>query len=143
MNKWLEFMEDTDESLTLEYLTWILLTDAIDRGIECGPGWLPLIAIAYARMAAVDPGLHVAQVKEKNGGLRLYWDPSDLDVSNEVRRDLSTIQNWAESASFHICEDCGDRQTAGLRVRHKWYKTLCDGCAGDGWDRVPDRGEAQ
>ena len=143
MNKWLEYMEDKDESLSLEHLAWILLTEAIDRGIECGPGWYPLIAVAYARMVAIDPGFKVAQVKEKYGGLRFYWDPSDFDVSNEVRHELSAIQDWAEEASLHICENCGDRETATPRVSHEWYATLCDTCAGDGWERVSDVGKAQ
>ena len=58
-----------------------------------------------------------AQAKEKFGGLRFYVDNSDDYVRGAVA--------VAESMSYRICEDCGDK---GHRRAGGWIRTLCDDC---------------
>jgi hypothetical protein len=52
------------------------IPDGWGRWISCGPGWYPILARLDTRLANIDPGYVVHQVKEKFGGLRYYTEPS-------------------------------------------------------------------
>lgn len=52
------------------------IPDGWGRWISCGPGWYPILARLDHRLAVIDPGYVVQQVKEKFGGLRCYTEPS-------------------------------------------------------------------
>lgn len=57
----------------------------------------------------------VAQIKEKFGGLRFYYDGGDATISGMVRM----AESWADTA----CEECG---AIGTRRSGGWIRTLCD-----------------
>jgi hypothetical protein len=57
----------------------------------------------------------VAQIKEKFGGLRFYYDGGDDEVHGMVRM----AEAWADVA----CEECG---AIGKRRDGDWIRTLCD-----------------
>jgi len=67
------------------------------------------------REAEVVPQVVVAQIKEKFGGLRFYYDGGDDYISGLV----TMAESWAGS----ICEDCG---SIGTRREGGWIRTLCD-----------------
>jgi hypothetical protein len=58
-----------------------------------------------------------SQVKEKFGGLRFYISNGDDAVYAMI--------TLAESMSYKICEDCGNR---GMMRKGPWIRTLCDSC---------------
>lgn len=119
-------------------------------GFSCGDGWFDLIdtlcaniqsyvdgkarrrefllknpeqAMREAEILQVDivvpevPHVEAAQVKEKFGGLRFYVDGGDDYIKGLI--------SMAESMSFHICEDCGNK---GSAASGGWIKTLCGSC---------------
>jgi hypothetical protein len=57
----------------------------------------------------------VAQIKEKFGGLRFYYDGGDDTISGMVRM----AEVWADAS----CEECG---APGQRRSGGWVRTLCD-----------------
>jgi hypothetical protein len=57
----------------------------------------------------------VAQIKEKFGGLRFYYDGGDDVINGMVR--------MAEAWAGHTCEECG---APGTSRDGGWIKTLCD-----------------
>lgn len=57
----------------------------------------------------------VAQIKEKFGGLRFYYDGGDEYISGMVR--------MAESWAGNTCEECG---VPGELRMGGWIRTLCD-----------------
>ena len=57
----------------------------------------------------------VAQIKEKFGGLRFYYDGGDEHINGMVRM----AEAWADAS----CEECG---SPGKRRDGGWIKTLCD-----------------
>lgn len=57
------------------------------------------------------------QVKEKFGGLRIYFSGGDDYVRGMV--------SMSESFSYKICEVCGER---GKPNKSGWIHTLCDKC---------------
>lgn len=63
----------------------------------------------------VVPQVVIAQIKEKFGGLRFYYDGGDDYISGLV----SMAESWAGS----ICEECG---SIGTRRDGGWVRTLCD-----------------
>lgn len=107
-------------------------------GFAVGPGWWPIIEAlcgqidAYTKWRnntreallkdnphkhkipnAVNP-VKVAQIKEKFGGLRFYYDGGDDHISGMVR--------MAESWAARSCEECGSPGESGGKG---WIKTLC------------------
>ena len=60
------------------------------------------------------------QVKEKYGGLRLYFSGGDDYVEGLV--------SMAEAMSYNICEVCGNK---GQPNKGGWISTLCESCRVD------------
>ena len=60
------------------------------------------------------------QVKEKYGGLRLYFSGGDEYVEGLV--------SMAEAISYTICEVCGNK---GQPNKGGWISTLCESCRVD------------
>lgn len=82
-----------------------------------GPGWNKLIDPLIAACEA--EGVHIAQIKEKFGGLRFY-------TGAHQSLQLSQMIDEAEKKSFHVCERCGSE--GKLRTNRSWIKTLCEKC---------------
>lgn len=82
---------------------------------------LPWIA-EYFEKNKKDPleSFKFLQLKEKFGGLRIYWECDPFDDRAEIVGAVS----MAESMSYRICEKCGfpgDTKEIG-----NWMKTLCE-----------------
>lgn len=94
-------------------------------GFCCGEGWWPILTNLCANIqhhldwknktAEVVPQVTVAQIKEKFGGLRFYYDGGDEYISGLV--------SMAESWAGNTCETCGK---PGQQRDGGWIKTLCD-----------------
>lgn len=88
-------------------------------GIECGDGWYDLLREACYLIQS-DKQIQFTQVKEKYGGLRLYFlGGGDFEDG---------VVAMAERASYMICERCGSR---GRPNDGGWISTLCDSCRRD------------
>lgn len=100
-------------------------------GFAVGPGWWPILEALcnqiqhhvkwrqeqkekYGRGEGC-PDVVVAQIKEKFGGLRFYYDGGDEKVDGMVR--------MAESWAALTCEECGK---PGVMRSGGWIRTLCD-----------------
>ncbi|MDW5312999.1 hypothetical protein [Rhizobium sp. PL01] len=94
-------------------------------GFECGDGWAEIIHEFFsAAHKALNDGkgtLHVLQVKEKMGALRISFRTAGL--SQEAQRSIDEAYGLAEARSFHVCEQCGRR--GRLCCNGMWYGTLC------------------
>ena len=95
-------------------------------GIDCGPGWYPLIDHLCSLLQwdidhNNEPQVEATQVKEKFGSLRFYTN-SDTD------RQGGAI-SFAEHMSQYICEACGN--PAKTIDDHGWFSTLCEPCRED------------
>ena len=94
-------------------------------GFCCGEGWWPILEkLCYNIQSYIDwknkqsevvPQVTVAQIKEKFGGLRFYYDGGDEHINGMVRM----AEAWADAS----CEECG---APGKRRDGGWIKTLCD-----------------
>lgn len=94
-------------------------------GFCVGEGWWPILEslcaniqnhIDWKNKNSVEVSqVTVAQIKEKFGGLRFYYDGGDDRVYGMVR--------MAESWAAKTCETCG---APGKSREGGWIKTLCD-----------------
>lgn len=88
---------------------------------ECGAGWAKIIndfcqkTEAYLKTHPLED-FRVDQIKEKFGGLRIYFSPYD--------EQINTLQERAELLSRKTCEICGKR--GKLNTNRHWIKTLCN-----------------
>lgn len=97
-------------------------------GIDCGDGWRPLIEFLYDR-AEEYSCISVAQVKEKFGGLRFYFD-HDIDCDKDDCCDqMSRYVDIIGRVSYKICEQCGAygelRRKYNDGSERGWILTLC------------------
>lgn len=107
-------------------------------GFAVSPGWWPIIESLCAniqhhldwknRESTVVPQVVVAQIKEKFGGLRFYYDGGDDTVNGMVRM----AESWADVA----CEQCG---AVGKRRSGGWIRTLCDAHEAEHQERLKER----
>ena len=117
------------------------IESAMAFGIECGDGWYDLIKgmcylirqrekniannLQYCEENNLPtPELELSyanvafdQVKEKWGGLRIYYSGGDAFVSGVI--------SMTEQMSYKICEYCGNK---GQPNKEGWIVTLCDTC---------------
>jgi hypothetical protein len=115
-----------------------IMSSCMGWGIETGNGWYDIISSVCWMIKQhennikwqteykqkTDPDyqsdyfpVKFDQVKEKYGGLRLYFSGGDEYVEGLV--------SMAEAMSYKICEVCGNK---GEPNKGGWISTLCDGC---------------
>ena len=95
-------------------------------GFQHGNGWFDLVWRLCEEIETVvgeGTSFKVAQVKEKFGGLRFYFEGGN-DAFDAIRAHIAA----AEAESFHISEVCGQ---PGTRRDIRWIQTLCDEHAGN------------
>ncbi len=118
-------------------------------GIECNNGWYELLASVCWRVSqhekniedrkrilADKPGKIKAeleyspvkfdQIKEKYGGLRIYFTGGDDYVDG--------IVSMAEEYSYKVCEVCGN---SGKPNKGGWITTLCESCRKETCQTIP------
>jgi hypothetical protein len=83
-----------------------------------GRGWWRLLDEAFNGAEAA--GATVMQIKEKFGGLRVYFEDKDGHPA------LIELERCLEDHAFTVCEACG--APGRPRDDFVWCKTLCDGC---------------
>ena len=96
-------------------------TDAV------GPGWEQILVdldqefvkiLGYAGHLRMS----VAQIKEKFGGLRVYFNHVEFRDEPDVVEKLRAAVSQAEKRSFETCEMCGQPGKTG---GSSWAKTFC------------------
>ena len=107
-------------------------------GVACGKGWWPILEALCGQIQhhidwknkqlEVVPQVTVAQIKEKFGGLRFYYDGGDEHINGMVRM----AEAWADAS----CEECG---SPGKRRDGGWIKTLCDHHEAERQQRMKER----
>lgn len=111
-------------------------------GFEVDKGWEALV-VPFCRNVTACGG-KILQVKEKFGGLRLYYSMPETPIASNPHKAYTTewyemenlirfaqnhevIYRYLEDISFSVCEVCGDAHTAKVRSGG-WLKTRCDSC---------------
>lgn len=90
-------------------------------GCSHDDGWFELLKEACEKLK--DAPIEFAQIKEKFGGLRIYFDYLGDDDSDMTFDEVSDILEEIEERSFTICEICG---APGKPTGRGWIQTLCE-----------------
>jgi len=110
-----------------EHPDWDLLVDQGGRrDIYCGSGWDELVMMTHHSLKALDPDYQILQIKEKFGGLRYYFQPSD-GVGDDTRERMYALERLVCRLSECVCEECGAPGSSCNPSRY-WIKTLCQEC---------------
>ena len=83
----------------------------------CGEGWKSLVDPVMELVDKTE-GVHIHQVKEKFGGLRIYIGSGPEEVFNLI--------DAMEKESYKTCEYCGTKEN--VTSEGSWVKTLCGKC---------------
>ena len=89
-----------------------------------GPGWLDIVVEATAQLRELDPDFTIIQIKEKFGGLRYYYMPTEGN-NTATRKAMDDVIRAAEGTCECTCETCGN---SGEFRNGGWMRTLCDAC---------------
>lgn len=104
------------------------IIEPFTKSIDCGDGWLPLIAELHEALVEVDPQYRVYQVKEKFGRLCFYYAISNPELYHRVQE----LVTHYEDLSLGICELTG--KPGNRMVRNGFYKTLHESFKDKGWE---------
>mgnify|MGYP001605239295 CR=1 FL=1 len=127
-DKYPELFVNKDQDPRVSCMAW---------GIECGDGWYDLLAELCYQIAQHEKNIAIkekypastpqepskyypvqfTQIKEKFGGLRVYFDGGDEYVEGVI--------SMAEEMSYKLCERCGNK---GQPNKQGWIVTLCEKC---------------
>jgi len=88
-----------------------------------GNGWTELIYACHDELVALDPTYQILQIKEKFGGLRYYFDPTDQDNWDA----LNDVVKKYEAIAIKTCEACGQPGEPSNKNSY-WIKTTCSDC---------------
>jgi len=121
-------MDDYEWADTLRAMYPELFRGCHPANVEVPTGWRKIVGSAMSvfdlMRVKCDAEVTIAQIKEKFGGLRIYWS-GDTDIS-AVREVLDAAVMVAESRAWKTCEVCGE---TGKTRGDGWIRTLCDGHA--------------
>ena len=130
-------------------------------GITCDDGWLNLLESTCEKIMKLDECdmIQFSQVKEKFGGLRIYFDivlpdgikESKIFIDNlcsgntyslgkvskeDLWKKVQSILSKAEEDSFFTCEICGKDGKLSIKNNGFIVKTLCKKCRGTNYKIV-------
>ena len=100
-------------------------------GLECGAGWKDIIDRTHEKLKYIDPEYKIAQIKEKFGGLRYYYNQS-VEYGSLASKIMEDIVRSAEYEASYTCELCGANKPSDkveIRVHKYWYFGYCQSCA--------------
>lgn len=105
--------------------------------VECDFGWYDLIRATVAELDRIlkdidSATLQIVTLKEKFGGLRMYYQLYDEELPSDDREVLATkiwnVVRDAEKRSYQICEVCGTEESVESICENRWIKTICKSC---------------
>jgi len=96
-------------------------------GFDVSDGWYAIVERMSARLA-VDPSLHIDQLKEKWGRLTVYFTSSEdaTAPAGMPGEELDRAIDEAEEESERTCMICGEPGTN--KKRGLWVTVLCEPC---------------
>jgi hypothetical protein len=101
-----------------------------DYYFEGNPGWMELVAEAVEECERANETFVVDQVKQKFGGLRLYYHLGE-GSSKDDHKIIDAIIARAELKAIRTCEFCGATEavtTGPIKPPRGWFYTACEEC---------------
>jgi hypothetical protein len=92
------------------------------KSVDVDEGWYQIVVDCDNLLTEIDPDYQIAQIKQKFGGLRYYFQPSDVNNSELYVKMNAVVLAYEKIASI-TCEATGK---PGVLMKSKggWVKTL-------------------
>lgn len=87
--------------------------------ISVDEGWYQIIVDCDEELTQIDPHYQITQIKEKFGGLRYYFHPSQSDTSKAMQEVIAKY----EAIAYVTCEATG-KPGVLMKSIGGWRKTL-------------------
>ena len=94
------------------------------KSIDVDEGWYQIVVDCDKELTAIDPNYQIFQIKQKFGGLRYYFQPSQSDTSKAMNEVVSKY----EAIAARTCEATGGPGVL-MKSIGGWHKTLNPGYA--------------
>lgn len=102
-------------------------------GSECGEGWHGIINDTHIKLKYIDPDYKIDQIKEKFGGLRYYFTPSEKysygSTASNIMDDIVRSAEYQASLTCELCGNSGWGANVDIRIHNGWYFGYCEECA--------------
>ena len=92
------------------------------KSVDVDEGWHRIVLDCDNELTQMDPDYRIAQIKQKFGGLRYYFETSNPD-DLELFAKMSSIVLKYEAIAAATCEDTG-KPGVLMKSKGAWYKTL-------------------
>ena len=92
------------------------------KSVDVDEGWYQIIIDCDNLLTAIDPNYQIAQIKQKFGGLRYYFQPSDVN-NGELYVKMNAVVLAYEKIASVTCEATG-KPGVLMKSRSGWFKTL-------------------
>ena len=89
------------------------------KSIDVDEGWYQIVVDCDKELTAIDPHYQIFQIKEKFGGLRYYFQPSQPDTPKAMNEVVSKY----EAIAARTCEATGGPGVL-MKSIGGWRKTL-------------------
>lgn len=92
------------------------------NSVDVDEGWYQIVVDCDNLLTEIDPDYQIAQIKQKFGGLRYYFQPSDVN-NGELYVKMNAVVLAYEKIASITCEATGK---PGVLMKSKggWVKTL-------------------
>ena len=92
------------------------------KSVDVDEGWYQIVVDCDNLLTEIDPDYQIAQIKQKFGGLRYYFQPSDVN-NGELYVKMNSVVLAYEKIASMTCEATGK---PGVLMKSKggWVKTL-------------------
>ena len=92
------------------------------KSVDVDEGWYQIVVDCDNLLTEIDPDYQIAQIKQKFGGLRYYFQPSDVN-NGELYVKMNAVVLAYEKIASITCEATGN---SGVLMKSKggWLKTL-------------------
>jgi len=92
------------------------------KSVDVDEGWYQIVVDCDNLLTEIDPDYKIVQIKQKFGGLRYYFQPSDTNNGELYVKMNSVVLAYEKIASI-TCEATGNPGVL-MKSTGGWFKTL-------------------
>ena len=92
------------------------------KSVDVDEGWYQIVVDCDNLLTEIDPDYQIAQIKQKFGGLRYYFQPSDAN-NGELYVKMNAVVLAYEKIASMTCEATG-KPGVLMKSKSRWLKTL-------------------
>ncbi len=93
------------------------------KSVDVDEGWYQIVVDCDNLLTEIDPDYKIAQIKQKFGGLRYYFQPSSTEYNDQLWEKMNAVVHTYEDIASITCEATGNPGVL-MKSSGGWLKTL-------------------